>query len=471
MIARLRRTVLNLTAAQLTAVMAVLAALALGGSLIITGMALRADQREKAALAALQDYAAMAAKLGEDATFSPQSLTETDGPWLAAWLEAVQERPGETRSVEEACRTGRGGAAVRLIEAPGAAPAGLAALAEADGQRLEALGDGVHAFRLEAGRLCPGRAVEVVAVRQPYGALTITVGRMVERPGAAWGWAVLAVVATGAVILVFGLAAAALARRRLTAAMERLSQTLDRAAVGDFALRAPETAEAPELTVLTRRVNQTLDRLEELLGWLRDASDQLAHDFRTPLARAATRLERLSEAADPAERNRLLGQAREDLDQLTRAMGEALSLRDGCAWVFETVRLDALAAQVADLYQPVAEERGVILTTTLEPVEMLGVRTLLQRAMTNLVDNAVKYSPDGGVVTVTAAREGDRMIFRVRDQGPGIAADGKALLEGEGPESHGMGLPFVRAVVRRHGGELIVDDGAPGAVVTARFRS
>ena len=465
----LSRMLARPTATQLTAALAVLAALALTGSLAVTGLAVRADQRQKAALAALQDYAAMAAKLGEDESFSTQTLTDTDAAWLAAWLEAVQTRPGETRSLEEACRTGRGGAAVRLIEAPGVEPAGLTAGATADRVRREALGVGVHLIRLDAGALCPRRAVDVVAVRQPYGALTLTVGRLVERQGAAWGWAALAVLGTGGLILIFGLAAAALARRRLTTAMARLSQTLDRAAVGDFKDRAPDTSAAPELTDLTRRVNQTLDRLEELMGWLRDASDQLAHDFRTPLARVSTRLDRLSETADEAERARLTDLARADLDQLTRAMGEALSLRDGSAWIFEQVRLDQLAAQVVELYEPVAEARGVIIEAALEPVEILGVRTLLQRAMTNLVDNAVKYAPEGTAVNVRVTREGDHAVFQVADAGPGF---GTEPAEGDAtPESHGMGLPFVRAVVRRHGGGLTIDDAAPGAVVTARFKS
>lgn len=468
-LAGLSRILARPTATQLTAALAVLAALAMTGSLAVTGLAVRADQREKAALAALQDYAAMAAKLGEDESFSTQALTDTDAAWLAAWLEAVQTRPGDTRSLEEACRTGRGGAAVRLIEAPGVEPAGLTALANGERERLEGLGDGVHLIRLDEGEPCPTRAVDVVAVRQPYGALTITVGRLVERPGAAWGWAVLAVLGTGALILVFGLAAAALARRRLTTAMTRLSHTLDRAAIGDFDQRAPATSAAPELTDLTRRVNQTLDRLEELMSWLRDASDQLAHDFRTPLARASTRLDRLAETGDEAERARLTGLARADLDQLTRAMGEALSLRDGAAWTFEQVHLDELAALVAELYEPVAEERGVAMVMERHPIEILGVRTLLQRAMTNLVDNAVKFAPEGTTVTVSVTREGGRAVLRVRDQGPGF---GGAPAGGEdAPESHGMGLPFVRAVVRRHGGELIIDDGGPGAVVTARFTS
>ena len=74
-----------------------------------------------------------------------------------------------------------------------------------------------------------------------------------------------------------------------------VSQALDRAAVGDFSVRAPEVGVAPELTELTVQANRTLDRLEELLSWLRDSADQLAHDFRTPLARATARMERLAE--------------------------------------------------------------------------------------------------------------------------------------------------------------------------------
>src|SRR5690606_713809 len=121
-----------------------------------------------------------------------------------------------------------------------------------------------------------------------------------ERSGQAWGWAVLAVIATGGVILISGLAASTYSRRRLTSAIADVTQALDRAAVGDSTRRAPEASVAPELTALTVQANRTMDRLEELLGWLRDSADQQAHDFRTPLARATARLERLAETDDAA---------------------------------------------------------------------------------------------------------------------------------------------------------------------------
>ena len=459
------------TSTQLAAAMGVLAALALSGSLLVTGAAVRMDQREKAALAALDDYGAMVSKLGSEASLSAEHLTEADAAWLSAWLSAFQSGPArEARTLEETCRTGRGGAGVRFIRAPVGKPAGLAALETAPGRRIGRLGEDVHVVRLGKGVLCPSRAVEVVVVRRPFGALDIAVGRVVDRSGQAWGWAVAAVSAAGLLLLVIGLAAAAVARRRLTGAVAEVSRALDRAAVGDFSLRAPETAVAPELTELTGHVNTTLDRLDELLSWLRDSADQLAHDFRTPLARASVRLEKLRRVATTPEARKLIDEARSDLAQITRSMNEAMALRDGEAWVFESVRLDELAAQAAELYQPLAEERGISIRVAGEPASVLGVRSLLQRAVTNLVDNAVKFSPDGGVVTLTAEVRDDRPTLAVADQGPGFApARPPGGASGDDRESHGMGLAFVRAILKRHGASMTVDDGRPGAVVTARF--
>lgn len=465
------------TTTQLAAGIAVMAALALSGSLMATSAAVRMDQREKAALAALNDYSTMVSKLGEQSSLTAANITEADAAYLSAWLSAFQDGPArDAGSIEQTCRTGPGGAGVRFIRAPVGKPAGLAALETVRGERAPRLGDGVYVVQLERGVLCPSRAVEVVVVRQSVGALDIAVGRVVDRSGEAWGWAVAAVAAGGVLLLAFGLTAATFARRRLTSAVAEVSRALDRASVGDFSVRAPETAVAPELTELTGRVNLTLDRLEELLSWLRDSADQLAHDFRTPLARASARLDRLKETSTTPETRALAAEARADLTRLTRAMNEAMALRDGEAWVFETVRLDRLAVSAAELYQPLAEERGVEIRVEASPVSVLGVRSLLQRAVTNLVDNAVKFSPDGGVVTLAARLEDGKPTLSVADQGPGLdpellddPARAVSSAADEGRESHGMGLTFVRAILKRHGAAMTIDDAGPGAVVTARF--
>ncbi|CAL1690348.1 Adaptive-response sensory-kinase SasA [Brevundimonas subvibrioides] len=461
-----RRWLAERTSTQLAASLAIMAALALTGSLLITGQAARLDQRQQAALAALADFAAIAVKLPPDA--GGEQMTESDAAYWSAFLSAFQDGPSrESITLEETCRTGRGGAGVRFIRAPVGKPAGLAALETVRVERLSRLGSGVYLVRLAPGQLCPARAIEAVIVKRPVGALQVIVGRVVDPAGVAWRWAVLSVALTGAMILVSGLAAATFARRRLTSAITEVSVALDRAAVGDFSRRAPDVAVAPELTALSTQVNRTLDRLEELLSWLRDSADQLAHDFRTPLARASLRLDRLMEADDPAERAQLGEEAKQDLADITRAMNEAMALRDGEAWLFENVRLDVLAAACVELYQPIADMRGIRVVAGGEPVSVLGVRSLLQRAVANLVDNAVKFSPEGGTVTLRAFAADDEVAISIADQGPGMSGPVPARVEGT--DSHGMGLAFVRAILRRHGGRMTIDDAAPGAIVTAHF--
>jgi signal transduction histidine kinase len=454
----------RLTTTQLTAAIAILSALALTGSLVLTGVAVRADQRQKAALSALQDYSAMVSKLGVDASFG-ESLTATDAAYLSAWLGAFQTRPGEGGSVQETCHSGRGGAGVRLIQAPGLPAVGLAELASARADAAPGLGPNVYLITLPPGALCLDRAVEVVVVRQSVGPLRITVGRVVERSGAAWTRAVAIILALGLSVLALGLAVATLARRRLIRAVAQVNDSLDHAANGDFSRRAPEIGIAPELTQLTAQVNRTLDRLDDLLGWLRDSSDQLAHDFRTPLARAAARLDQLADSPNAEVRDRLVAQAREDLSAISRAMTEAVALRDGAVWLFERVRLDRVAASVVELYEPLAEARGVVVTVDLVPLEVLGVQSLLQRAVSNLMDNAVKFAPSGSVIqlTVNQTETGARRLT-ITDAGPGMGQTPSG-----GIDSHGMGLPFVRAVMSRHGGLLILADTRPGTIVSCEF--
>lgn len=457
------------TSSQLASGLAVMAAVALTGSLLVTGQAARLDQRQQAALAALADFGAMASKLPAETGEAP-AMTEGDAAYMSAFLTAFQDGPSrDATTLEETCRTGRGGAGVRFIRAPAGKPAGLATLETARAERLPRLGPDVYLLRLAPGQLCPTRGFEVIVVKRPIGTLSMIVGRVVDPSGVAWRWAALSVILTGVLILGSGLAAATFARRRLTGAIAEVSVALDRAAVGDFSRRAPDVALAPELSELSGQVNRTLDRLEELLSWLRDSADQLAHDFRTPLARASARLDRLMETEDPDERRRLGEEAGQDLRDITRAMNEAMALRDGEAWLFESVRLDILAAAAVELYQPIAEIRGIEITAEGEPVSVLGVRSLLQRGVANLLDNAVKFSPDGGRIRIRAWADAEGPALSISDQGPGMTGDAAAVRPASAGASHGMGLTFVRAILRRHGGRMTIDDARPGAIVTVRF--
>ena len=147
-------------------------------------------------------------------------------------------------------------------------------------------------------------------------------------------------------------------------------------------------------------------------------------------------------------------------------MNEALALRDGEAWAFESIRLDKVCRAAIELYEPLADQRSIRFETELSPAETLGVASLLQRAIANLVDNAVKYSPDGGVIRLKTHTNGEQSEVVVADQGPGMEATADEVPADV--DSHRMGLAFVRAIVRRHGGELMIASGPEGSTITMR---
>lgn len=444
--------------AWLAALVTVLAAAALSASLALTHQAVLSDQRQRAALAALRDYGALLSKMDIMAQAAP-----TDADYVAGWLTVFQTRPGVTTSIEEACAGRQPNLGLRWVGGPEGASAGLEALQEARAEPLEAMGPNVFLLRLPRGAVCQNRAVEVVAVHDRAGPMEVIVARMVERTGAAWGAAALSVGGMGVLLLGFGLASAGWARSRMRTGVRRLNTALEEAGRGAFGEAIPEQEMTGDLRILTRQVNATLSRIQELLVWLRDSSDQLAHDFRTPLARARARLDQFGSDGDPA----LIEAARADLRYLTQAMNEALSLRDGEAWAFEEVRLDQICAAAVELYEPIAEARGILIETELAEAPALGVASLVQRAVANLVDNAVKYSPDGGRVRIAARPSEDGAVVEVTDSGPGMEAT--QVAGAERPDSHRMGLGFVRAIVRRHGGELEIDSGPRGSVVRMRI--
>lgn len=442
----------------LAAFIAVLAAAALTVSLAVTHNAVRSEQRQRAAMAALSDFNALLSKMDTLGGGTPAAEEAA----VVNWLNVFQGRPGMESNVADACSGRVINFGVRWLEVPDGRSAGFRPLADARARPMERIGPNVFVLSMPAGTLCPGQAVEVVAVRDSVGPMRVVIGRVVEQTGRAWGLAVGSVVAMGVLLIGFGLASAAWSRARIVSGVRRINASLEQAGQGDFGPPIPLPEMTGDLQDLTRQVNQTLGRLQELLVWLRDTADQVAHDFRTPLARARARLDRFGETGDVA----LVEEARADLRYLTRAMNEALAIRDGETWAFETVRLDQVCRAAVELYEPIADPRDIRFETELTPAETLGVASLLQRAVANLVDNAVKYSPDGGVVRLKATTEGDQAVVSVSDQGPGMAAT--EAEKGPDIDSHRMGLEFVRAIVRRHGGELDVETGPQGSTVTMR---
>jgi len=248
---------------------------------------------------------------------------------------------------------------------------------------------------------------------------------------------------------------------------------------GDITLRAPIDGTGDAFDRLALRFNAMLDRIEALLAGVREATDHIAHDLRTPLTRIRSRLDtlRAQDTVDPAA----LDPAVADADQLLQASSALLRLAriEAQARIDheDTVPLDALARDALELYEPIAAERGIALALDARPLHVGGDADQLFQLLVNLLDNAVKYAPAGSVVEVAVARSGEGARLTVADHGAGIpdhererVFDRFHRLEAHrGAAGSGLGLSLVRAIARRHGALVTLEDNRPGLRVVVAF--
>jgi signal transduction histidine kinase len=324
-----------------------------------------------------------------------------------------------------------------------------------------------NVFRLPGGyRLIVGRDIE--DRRQ--------LARMV-RTTMLWGLGVMAL---------FGIGGGYWVSRRLLARIDALTDTTRTIMEGDLSERLPVNGSGDELDRLAQSLNLMLARIEQLMAGLREVSDNIAHDLKTPLSRLRNRVEAaLREPYGEPVYREALERTIEEADELIKTFNALLSIARIEAGAGpenrETLDVSALLRDVAELYEPVAEERGLELKAEAgAPVFVKGDRQLIGQAIANLVDNAIKYGSagvgNGGAkpeVTVSAVvRKGVAEII-VSDRGPGVPAaerervlDRFVRLEASRSEpGSGLGLSLVAAVARLHGGSLRLEDNAPGLKV------
>ncbi len=327
-----------------------------------------------------------------------------------------------------------------------------------------------------------GKRAAVGEVVQVRGGLTLVVGRDVEDQRqfaltvgrvALWSFGLLSALGVGAGILI---------SRSTLGRIEAVTEASRKIMAGDLSRRVPLNGSGDELDRLSESLNAMLARIEELMAALREVSDNIAHDLKTPLTRLRNRAEAALREPDSAAAHRDgLVKTIEEADELIKTFNALLLIArlEGGAMTESMHQVDpaAIISDVAELYEPAAEEAGLALTVSApEGLSMVANRELVSLAIVNLVDNAIKYSVAGPVPAQRATVEislrgvGDQVEIAVADKGPGVASEDRKralqrfvrLEKSRSRPGFGLGLSLVAAVARLHGGSVRLEDNAPG---------
>src|SRR5881275_1617608 len=378
-------------------------------------------------------------------------------------VDARSRRPGSslylvTTRAGEGLAGNVGSLSTGILESAGWTETAYRRLDDPDGTEHHAL---VRVFQLPGGfRLLVGRDLEE---RERLRDIVLAAGR----------WSL-------AIVIVLGLAGGLFVTRRVLRRVDDMTETTRTIMAGNLAGRLAIAGTGDELDRLASNLNAMLERIEALMRGLKEVSDNIAHDLKTPLTRLRNRCEEaLRLAEDESQYRAALESTIEESEALIRtfnallmiARAESGQARDGMT-EFDAAEI---ARGVGELYEPLADEKGIHLKVeapAAAPVH--GNRELVSQALANLVDNAIKYGAEmngaNAEIVVTARGEGDRILLAVADSGRGIPAPdrGRAverfvrLEQSRSQPGSGLGLSLASAVARLHGGELKLEDNHPG---------
>jgi len=290
--------------------------------------------------------------------------------------------------------------------------------------------------------------------------------RVFERAGT------LGIVISLLLALAGGLLMSISARRRVAA----INRTAGQIMGGDLSQRVVLTGADDEYDELAGNINAMLDQIENLLDGMRHVGDSIAHDLKTPLTRLRNRLESLAvgELGDDGGLEQCVAESDRLLAMFSALLRISRIESGAYRAAFADFDLAEAVRDICEVYQAAADERQIeLLCRAEDPVAVYGDRELLAQALTNLLDNAIKYTPRGGRVEVRAAREGVLRSLVVADSGPGVPDEEIANLHkrfvrldnARSEPGNGLGLALVHAVVEQHHGTLVISNRHPGLEV------
>jgi signal transduction histidine kinase len=285
-----------------------------------------------------------------------------------------------------------------------------------------------------------------------------------------------AVISSGALIFVLAAVASILVTRRTVGRIEQINATSRAIMQSGLDQRIPLRGSHDEWDRVAENLNLMLDRIETLMGEVKQVSDNVAHDLRTPLTRMRGRLEKAYDSQRSGEADQtLIGDTLADLDAVLRMFSSITRIAQietqARTDAFRTANLVEIASEVVELYDAAAEQDGTRLTIVGDPeVKVTGDRDLIFDAIANLVDNAIKHGRAGGQVVVANESIDGRPVISIADDGPGIPAGEHEhvfkrfyrLEASRYTPGNGLGLSLVAAVARLHGARIELLDNAPG---------
>ena len=276
--------------------------------------------------------------------------------------------------------------------------------------------------------------------------------------------------------VMLGVACGVILARYVGQRVRDIALVADRITGRDLTERVPLSGSGDAFDGLAQQFNAMLDRIGGLMEELRLLTDSLAHDLRSPVGRLRSAAHAAAQTADPREQEELLASVIRQADALMRILtaaieisrSEAQTSRDQFSW------FDAgdLAAELTDLYEPVAEEAGAPLAYTISDrsIPLFGHRQLLAQAISNLIENAIRYGTEGREIRIGVERADGKVRIEVADRGPGIPAELRSearrrfgrLDSSRSAEGAGLGLALAEAIAHLHNGNLQLEDNSPG---------